>query len=180
MFQLLCFRPEAAKVTPPATFEPFSGIESLGLFETEEAVNSEIDYWQKREGQNWKFCYWPAPAPLAKGWCEIAAALGASHAHTAATWVTDGNESDESRAQKLKYIQEGDPAMYQYLPRRPDLSGELSDSYDAATLIEEVTGRNAEDVDHEDRETIVGAWENAVDEHFVSACEVELMKWVND
>lgn len=176
MFQLQCFRPEVAEVTPLAEFKPFSGIESLGLFETEEAVHREITYWQNNGGKNWKFMYSDAPEPLAAGWTKIAGEVAQGRARTAASWVTNGNSTDEHRRYVLDLIKDGDPVMDTYLPVRP----ELGVDYSANNLVEEVTGRQWGDVEDADRETIIGAWETSMDENFVSECEKELLKWVSE
>lgn len=172
MFVLIAFRPEAyEEVDHPNHFE---GLEVLGLFE-ESQINREIDYWKKHGGKNWKFHYENAVSPVEE-WCWQARQSGMHAAQNAATWVTDGNDSDESRRHKLKLIDEGDPLMDQYLPARPSLSGEWNTDITPAKLIEEVTGRQPEDVPNEDRESILNAWENAVNDHFVQACEAELRK----
>lgn len=179
MFILTVFRPEL--LTDDGSFDPndpFEAYDIVGLFVDEEKLNKEIDTLRQQH-PDWQFGYENAPLTQTQRWERLAADLGKSHARNTASWITDGNESDESRRYKLKMIGEGDPLMDTVLPEQPNLGGEWADEYDADKLIEEVTGRQAVNVDHDDREAIVNAWETSVNEHFVPACEVELHKWVD-
>ena len=54
--------------------------------------------------------------------------IGREHGENAASWVTDGNTSEETYAALLRGIEDGDPMVLDMLPA-PDLSGEWADGY---------------------------------------------------
>ena len=101
---------------------------------------------------------------------ELAADLGAEHAKAAATWTVDGNTKPEAVARVLELIDEGDD-VDDYLPRRPNLSGEYADDLTPARLAAELG------IDPDDGELVEAAcdaYDDAVAEHFAPACEAEL------
>lgn len=111
-------------------------------------------------------------------WEAEAFKLGAEAAHTAASWT-----STEHPARILAMLDAGDPAADDYLPARPDLSGEWADNPTPASLFESVTGLDA----HAEAtfnqgayqavlEGICAAFERGVDETFAGAVEAELRK----
>lgn len=109
---------------------------------------------------------------MALTWKEEAAQLGIQAARSAASWVTDGNESDESRRVKLNFIASGSPLMDEFMdPLRPQPNAE--------EIIETVTGKNANEVPMEIREELLNTWEDAVSDEFETACEEELRRWVS-
>ena len=117
-------------------------------------------------------------------WAEQAYALGADHARNAASWVTDGNESDDSRARKLAMLEAGDPAADDFLPRRPNLSGEFADDPTPASLCEGICDAPFGTLTADDVEAIetalCDAYENGVSETFEDACAAELRKWIGE
>ncbi|SRR6266851_1318210 len=57
-----------------------------------------------------------------------ASKLGTEHGQAAASWVFDGNTTDETYRAVLAGMDEGDPQILDSI-RTPDLSGEFADSY---------------------------------------------------
>jgi hypothetical protein len=116
-------------------------------------------------------------------WTHAARERGREAARNAATWVTDGNESDDSRRRKLAMLQDGDPAVWDLLPTAPNLSGEWADELTPVALYERVTGEPyPEDADLHERllDAIAEAWLEGVDDTFEDACVTELRKWIKD
>ena len=133
---------------------------------------------------------------------------GKEAAEAAATWVVDGNTSEEHIRRVITMLDDGDPEAYDYLPNSPNLSGEWADdptpnslAYDilgdtcpqcgnAGTFIEPGIGdgyvechcsdNDVPPVTHDYRvvEAIADEFERGVDENFTLACEGELRKWV--
>src|SRR5262245_12994488 len=66
--------------------------------------------------------------------------LGAEHARNAAAWVADGNTDTEQIRKVLAMLDAGDPEADDYLPRRPDLSGEWADDPTPLSLYRELMG----------------------------------------
>lgn len=109
-------------------------------------------------------------------------ALGVAAAKTAASWCVDGNTDPEHYARLVRMMDEGAPELSDYLPQRPNLSGEWADAPTPYSLYEQVTG-----LDHSEEndaaglayETLVGsvvdaianAWEAGVAETFETECE---------
>lgn len=115
-----------------------------------------------------------------KQWIDQAYELGKGAANATASWITDGNESDDSRRRKLQAIVEGDMAD-EYLPVYPNLSGEWAGDPTPHSLVTEVTGRT--DFGGQGdytviEEALVKAWEEGVDDTFLPACEAELRRWI--
>jgi hypothetical protein len=116
-------------------------------------------------------------------WRQAAYELGKEHAKAAASWVTDGNESDESRRQKLAGLENGDPDVMDLLPQPPNLSGEWADDSTPRSLVREVTGRTdfgSADANALLEEILADMYEEGVDETFYPACERELRGWIDD
>jgi hypothetical protein len=63
-----------------------------------------------------------------------AAEIGREHGTNAASWVFDGNTSDETYARILAGLDDGDPEILDSLPA-PDLSGQWADSLTGPRLI---------------------------------------------
>lgn len=108
-------------------------------------------------------------------------ALGVEAAKTAASWATDGNTSEEHYRRVLTMLEDGDPRAEEYLPARPDLSGEWADAPTVRSLYGEVTGRELPDAGDEGlsfetehgalMDAIADAWEAGVSETFEHECE---------
>lgn len=121
-------------------------------------------------------------------WTAAARELGCEHARNAASWVTDGNESDDSRRHKLYLIESGDGEdLDEWLPARPNLSGEWADNPTPRSLFEDLTGLDAHaeatwnaDAYNALVDELSDAYESGVDETFSEACETELRKWLGD
>ncbi len=97
---------------------------------------------------------------------------GRDAALAAASWVTDGNESDESRRRKLAMLEDGDPAIDQFLPNTPNLSGEWADDPTPLSLARDITG--GDDLPEDLTDALADEFERGVDDHFSAACEREL------
>lgn len=115
---------------------------------------------------------------------QDARARGEDAAKAAASWVTDGNSDVAERARVLAMLRDGDPAADDYLPARPDLSGEYADELTPTRLFEEIIGRPPEldglDVESRDGGTLdqlADAFEEGVSETFTLACEAELIRF---
>jgi hypothetical protein len=104
--------------------------------------------------------------------------LGKEHARNAASWVTDGNESDDSRLNKLSMIADGDPEVFDYLPREPNLSGEFADDPTPLSLARDITGQDDPDPDLTD--TLAQAYDDGVSNTFLFSCEKELRGSLGD
>lgn len=100
---------------------------------------------------------------------EGARILGREEGENAGAWAADGNTSHEHIRRVLAMIEDGDPEAYDYLPRRPSLSGEWADEITCRDLVGLVTGSNETVPDWLDEE-IAQAWEDGVDETFEDAC----------
>jgi hypothetical protein len=98
--------------------------------------------------------------------------LGVEHARNAASWVIDGNTSQEHIARAVAVLDEGDPALDDYLPRRPNLSGEYADELTPGELAAEITGLDSDDPHFDELADILAdAYERGVDETFEAECE---------
>lgn len=112
---------------------------------------------------------------------------GKEAAETAATWASSGNHDRAERTRVLAMLRAGDPQAYDYLPAKPDLSGEFADDLTPLRLFEFVVGRSVseEGLDFESGDgalldAIADAWEDAVSEAFGPACEAELIELVGE
>lgn len=101
---------------------------------------------------------------------------GQSDALAVSTWVTDGNDTDESRRLKLAALTDGDPAGDALMPEPPNLSGEWSDGASPLSLARTITGEDGPEPDLID--ALADAYEAGVSETFSAACEAELRRWI--
>jgi hypothetical protein len=115
-------------------------------------------------------------------WIEAATEDGREAGRTAASWIIDGNATDGHYARLLRMMDDGDPALSDYLPTRPNLSGEWDSDLTPIGLYEETTGLVHSDEEQAaglGYETLVGslvdalanAWEEGASETFASECE---------
>lgn len=108
-------------------------------------------------------------------WRAEAERLGEEAARSAATWVTNGNESDESRRRKLQRIEDEG-----YVPGEillaPNLSGEFADSPTPQSLLRDIVGPDA---DPDLADELATAWEEGVEAEFEGAVTRELNRWVD-
>lgn len=119
-----------------------------------------------------------------QAWIQAARDLGAEHATSAATWITDGNDTDDSRRAKLRTIEnDGIGAVI----CAPNLSYEWADDLSPHRLYGEITGRSHEDRIAEDEDSdgeimnaLCDAYERGVSEVFEDACVRELRGWLED
>src|SRR5216110_2106995 len=93
-----------------------------------------------------------------------AARLGKEAAEAASTWVIDGNKDIAHYHSVLEMLRDGDPEAYEYLPNRPNLSGEWADDPTVLSLARDITGK--QDVNAETQDELAQAFEDAVSEHF--------------
>lgn len=101
-----------------------------------------------------------------------ARSLGEAAGKAAASWVTDGNSDVAERGRVLAMMRAGDPAADDYLPRRPDLSGEFAGDPTPQSLFRDITGRDATtDADSDLMGRLADAWENGVADVFAPECE---------
>lgn len=107
------------------------------------------------------------------GWAHDARQLGRKAGIAAASWIIDGNSKRELILALLTMMDDGDPQVDYYFPRRPDLSGEWADDSTPASIAEEVSGLdvNANEIEPEQVDEIAGAWEEGVSETFQSEIE---------
>jgi hypothetical protein len=98
-------------------------------------------------------------------------ALGVEAAKTAASWCTDGNTSDEHYARMIRWFDDGDPQVSDYLPTRPNLSGEWADAPTLLSLAADVTSFRVEHIAPEILDAIADAWEAGVADTFETECE---------
>lgn len=83
---------------------------------------------------------------------------GKSAGRAAASWLSI--DSQEQANDLLEMLEDGDPRLDEYLPRRPDLSGEFSG--ESMNEILEVD----DDDDPDDVQAIADIWQNAADEAY--------------
>jgi hypothetical protein len=110
---------------------------------------------------------------------EDAYTRGVEAANAAASWIIDGNTKPEAIAYVVALLDTGDPRVDDYLPRRPDLSGEYADDPTPQSLAADILGAdwethgyNAPDfLPAEQVDAIADAYEEGVDETFVPECE---------
>lgn len=104
--------------------------------------------------------------------------IGREAARNAASWIADGNTKPEAIAYVLELFDAGDPAVDDYLPARPNLSGQWADELTPHSLAD-LVGQTINDLQEGELDEICGAFEEGVSETFESACETELRKWVS-
>jgi hypothetical protein len=127
----------------------------------------------------------PNPDEQRAAWIAAAHELGCEHARNAASWVADGNSSEDGIRRLLTMLDDGDPQAEDHLPQRPNLSGEWADNPTPRSLFEDLTGLDAHaeatwnmDAYNALVDELSDAYENGVSETFESACESELRKWL--
>lgn len=109
-------------------------------------------------------------------------ALGVGAAKAQASWLVDGNTKREAIPAVLAMFDAGDPAVDDYLPATPNLSGEWADDLTPVGLYERVTGESHSQAEAQAGlayETLVGsvldaiadAWEQGVSDTFLPECE---------
>lgn len=91
---------------------------------------------------------------------------GAQAGKSAASWLEIGSKRDAERL--LEMLDDGDPELDDYLPRRPDLSGEW-----AGESINEILQVDDDD-DDEDIDRIADIWQEAADEAFDKEIERQI------
>lgn len=122
------------------------------------------------------------------GYLAEASELGRDAGRAAASWIVDGNTDTAQIPGILKMLDDGDPRADDYMPRRPDLSGEWGGDPTPLSIAREITGKSPRYVLAGERdprdgdpspeliEALAKAWEEGVDETFSEACESELRK----
>lgn len=91
---------------------------------------------------------------------------GADAGRAAASWIFDGNSSEESYRRILKGIEDGDPEIMDQF-RVPNLSGEWADDPTPQSLAEDYGIEGRDDVLDE----ICSAWEDAASTAFYAEIE---------
>jgi hypothetical protein len=95
--------------------------------------------------------------------------LGVEHATNAASWVIDGNTDHDHIVKLAKMMDDGDPAIDDYLPAQPNLSGEWADSPTPMSLYRDIVDGDGDDTDVID--SLAEAYEAGVDDTFTYECE---------
>ncbi len=96
---------------------------------------------------------------------------GRQAGRNAASWVLDGNATQEHVTRMIAMLENGDPEAFVYLPTLPNLSGEFAGDPTQRTVAEQVTGMIATDIDPDLVDAIATAWEEGVAETFEQECE---------
>ena len=94
---------------------------------------------------------------------------GEDAAIAAASWVIDGNTSQDHIRRMVKWFDDGDPMNDHFLPARPNLSGEWGDEYTPHSLVNDVCGLT--NCTSEMRDEICEAFDEGVADHFEPECE---------
>jgi len=108
---------------------------------------------------------------------QEAYARGEKAALAAASWCCDGNTPQEHIRRMVKWFDDGDPQKDQYLPSRPNLSGEWDRDLTTISLYRDITGREPEDSLSFETEhgymmdELAEAFEEGVADHFEPECE---------
>lgn len=99
--------------------------------------------------------------------------LGADAAKAAASWIIDGNHPSGHYERVLALMDDGDPRAGEYLPHRPDLSGEWASSRSIPGLLDEIGFEGDPDADGygADVQALCDAYEEGVSETFEHECE---------
>jgi hypothetical protein len=98
---------------------------------------------------------------------------GVKASKAAASWVIDGNTKPWAITSLLKMMDEGDPAVDDYLPAAPNLSGEYAGDPTPISLACDIVPR-AESEDELDPylvDALADAFEEGVSDTFMSECE---------
>ncbi len=106
---------------------------------------------------------------------EQAAKIGTEHGRNAASYVFDGNTTDDTYRAVLAGIDDGDPQVMDAY-RTPGLSGEYGDDYSERDLISDLTSDECRDQghdasDHEDWDDAASAYSDAASEAFWAEIE---------
>lgn len=117
-------------------------------------------------------------------WMDAARERGESAARALASWTVDGNTTPESARAVLALLDDGDPAAEDYLPRRPDLSGEFAGDETPHGLAVDVTDLDFGYTETDPSRTwklelidlLADEFESGVDDVFLDACEAELRR----
>ena len=107
---------------------------------------------------------------------EEARNLGRDAGKAAGSWAADGNTDSEAAGRVLAMLEDGDPEAWDYLPKIPNLSGEMADDPTPRTLADDL------DIDPESDllEAACEAWEEGVYDTFEHACERTLRMVLGD
>lgn len=119
------------------------------------------------------------PSPFQSDAEQCAYSLGRDVALAAASWVIDGNTDVDHVRRVVAMLDAGDPSVTDYLPPRPNLSGEWADDPTPQSLAADVLGAdyathgyNAPDfLPAEQVDTIAEAFEQGVADAFEPECE---------
>jgi len=98
---------------------------------------------------------------------------GKDEALKAASWVVDGNTSQDHIRQMVKWWDGGDPQFHDYLPKYPDLSGEFADSLTPHKLANEICGLN--NCSSDDLDDLIEGFAEGVADFFEPEC-VKLLR----
>src|SRR5205085_7898677 len=71
---------------------------------------------------------------------EAARDRGKDAGKAAGSWAADGNTTQEHARKVLGMLRDGDPEAFDYLPRIPNLSGEMADDPTPTSLAHDVLG----------------------------------------
>ena len=114
-----------------------------------------------------------------KQWIDKAYSVGVDRANMAASWTYDGNSDVEERARVLAMLRAGDPVAHDYLPRRPDLSGEFAEELTPQRLACDIVGDALDGISDEAEliDELSNAHDEGVDDTFEQACEIELIEF---
>lgn len=109
-------------------------------------------------------------------------AMGQEAARNAASWIADGNTHRRHIVNVLRMFEDGDPAVWDYVPTMPNLSGEWADSPTPMSLYEDIVWDKGEGIeaDPDFVMTLADAYEEGVSDTFEHACIAELHKWLED
>lgn len=96
--------------------------------------------------------------------------------------MCDSRGTAAHAAYVLALMEDCDPAADDYLPQRPDLSGEWADVPTPLRLARDIMGiyDMNEDVASDVIDAIADAYETGVSDTFTDACESELRTWLDD
>jgi hypothetical protein len=102
--------------------------------------------------------------------------LGVQAAEAAASWVIDGNTSQDHIARMVAMLDAGDPVAYDYLPAQPNLSGEWADAPTPRSLARDILGEEYVSAFETEaaaawEDEIADAWEAGVFDTFQYECE---------
>lgn len=117
-----------------------------------------------------------------KVWELRARDAGKDAGASAATWLEPGDK--ENAARILWMMRGGDPAAVDYLPREPDLSGEMADGPTPRSVLEEIADETWPQLEQLGTDEQLGewldavstAWEEGVSDTFALMCETALMR----